>query len=294
MEAFFGLLSVFTFFVCAILLIVFAIMKKHVKKPLIVMAVAFIVFLICVESEPKAEATVPAEIIETTEAIEATEATLLSYSGKDIDLNNINQYPWGDLLRDALTSIGVTDTKTIKCEVDSSSVTFKIITETKKLWASVGGKYGDEWYVEWIRNYDESEIYYYSTGEERLYSYETGEIIHEPAPGSRSKYPLVVTVEEFVYEINSDIDAAKDKYNGKWIEITGRVTDYSRYNGGSMSGYYLYGEYGKEGLRIVCWQNKEDNTQFAKVGCTCTCLGIVREVTTVNATEIADCHIDFE
>ena len=284
MEAFFGLLSVFTFFICVILLIVFAIMKKRVKKPLIVMAVAFVIFLACVTRSGA----------ETTQVNETTETTLSSYAKQSIDLNNISQYPWGDLLHDTLSSIGVSDIKTIDCEVDSSDVTFRIVTESKRLWAAVGGKYGTEWYVKWIRNYDESGIYYYSTVEERLYSYETGEITHEPAPGSSSKYPFVVTVESFAKEIKKDVDAAKEKYNGKWVEITGKVTDYSRYNDSSLSGYYLYGKHGKEGLKIVCWQNKGADLQFTKVGHMCTCTGVVREITTVNATEIGDCKIVFD
>lgn len=292
MEAFFELCSVFAFLVGAILLIIFAITKKRIKTPLIVMAVAFVVFLSCVSR------TNERSKIET-EATETTETALTSYANKSIDLNNLSQYPWGDQLHDALSSIGALDIKTIECEVDSVDVTFKIVTETKKLWASVGGKYGDEWYVEWIRNYDKSEIYYYVTDrstiyEERIYSYETGEITHEPVPGSSSGYPFVVTIKEFTKEIKADVDAAKDKYNGKWIKITGRVTDYSRYNSSSLSGYYLHGKYGKEGLKVVCWQNTGADLQFTKVGLKCTCIGKVREVSIGNATEIGDCQIVFE
>ena len=113
-------------------------------------------------------------------------------------------------------------------------------------------------------------------------------------PGDSKDNPIVVTVEEFVNEINNDVDAAKLKYNEKWIEITGKVTDYSRYNSDSLSGFYLYGDYGDDKLRVVCWQNKGELKPFEKIGDTCTCTGIVREVTTVNATEIGDCVIVFE
>ena len=290
MEAFFGLLSMFAFFVGDILLLIFAIARKGVKTPLVIMAIAFVVFFVCVT---RTDAESPAGS-ESTEPTETTEEVLLSYASQSIDLNNLGQYPWGNTLHDALLSIGASDIKSIDCEVDSSDVTFRIVTETKRLWASVGGKYGTEWYVNWIRNYDESEIYYYASSEERIYSYETGEIIYEPVPGISSKYPLVVTVEAFANEIYADINAAGDKYNGKWVEITGRVTDYSRYNGSSLSGYYLYGGYAKDGLKIVCWQNKGDDTQFTKVGRVCTCIGLVREVSTFNATEIANCQIVFE
>lgn len=113
-------------------------------------------------------------------------------------------------------------------------------------------------------------------------------------PGDSKDNPIVVTVEEFVNEINNDVDAAKLKYNEKWIKITGQVTDYSRYNSDSLSGFYLYGNYGDDKLKVVCWQNKGELKPFEKVGDTCTCTGIVREVTTVNATEIGDCVIVFE
>ena len=113
-------------------------------------------------------------------------------------------------------------------------------------------------------------------------------------PGDSKDNPIVVTVEEFINEINNDVDAAKLKYNEKWIEITGKVTDYSRYNSDSLSGFYLYGDYGDDKLRVVCWQNKGELKPFERVGDTCTCTGIVREVTTVNATEIGDCVIVFE
>ena len=249
------------------------------------MTVAFVVFFSCVS---RANARLKAET-------EAAETTPTSYANKSIGLNNLSQYPWGDHLHDTLLSIGASDIKAIECEVDSVDVTFKITTETKKLWVSVGGKYDDEWYVEWIRNYDKSEIYYYvADHEERLYSYKTDEIIYEPDPGSSFGYPFVVTVDEFACEIKADVNAAKDKYDGKWIKITGKVTDYSRYSSSSLNGYYLQGKYDKEGLKIVCWQNGEADLQFTKVGCMCTCVGRVSEISTINTTEIVDCQIDFE
>ena len=60
-------------------------------------------------------------------------------------------------------------------------------------------------------------------------------------------------------------------------------------DGGAMCGYYLYGKRGDEGLKITCWI-ENDMTQ-ASVGQTKTFLGIVREVTTVNNTEIGKCKI---
>lgn len=105
--------------------------------------------------------------------------------------------------------------------------------------------------------------------------------------GTKSN-PAKVTVSELVAEINADIDAAKDKYNGKWIKITGKVTQVV--DGGIMTGYYLYGKRGDSGLRIVCWRDG-DIYKGAMVGNTFTFVGQVREITTFNATEIGDCTI---
>lgn len=112
--------------------------------------------------------------------------------------------------------------------------------------------------------------------------------------GSDRNRPYVITADELAQEIDTDIDAAKKKYNGKWVKITGVVTDYSRYSSDDLSGYYLYGNYGKDGLKIVCWQNKGAFKQNEKIGDACTCIGQVREISTVNSTEIGNCEIVFE
>ena len=101
--------------------------------------------------------------------------------------------------------------------------------------------------------------------------------------------PGKVTVEELVAEINSNKDAAKAKYNEQWIEITGKVLDASNVAG--MTRFYLYGKSGDSGLRIICWINEEVLKPFDYQGDTVTILGQVREITTVNATEIGDCQI---
>ena len=106
--------------------------------------------------------------------------------------------------------------------------------------------------------------------------------------GTKSN-PAEVTVSELVAEINADKDAAKSKYNGKWIKITGKVL--SANNVAGMTRFYLYGEHGDSGLRIVCWVNKEVLKPFDYTGETHTFIGQVREITTVNATEIGDCTI---
>lgn len=106
--------------------------------------------------------------------------------------------------------------------------------------------------------------------------------------GANRFSPGIVTVDELVSEIESDIDAAKNKYNGKWIQITGEVLNY--YSVAGMTGYYLHGDRGDEGLRIICWVDDEGTIGFV-LHDTLTFVGQVREITTANATEIGDCEI---
>lgn len=101
--------------------------------------------------------------------------------------------------------------------------------------------------------------------------------------------PGEVTVSELVAEINTNIDAAKSKYNGKWIKITGKVLDAGNVAG--MTKFYLYGEYAGSGLKIICWVNEEVLKPFDYTGEAHTFIGQVREITIVNATEIGDCTI---
>lgn len=107
-----------------------------------------------------------------------------------------------------------------------------------------------------------------------------------PAQGTRGN-PYIITAQELAKEINSDIDAAKEKYNGKWVKITGKITDFS--DGGIIYGYYLYGKKGASGLRIVCWCDNQHKGSM--IGSTYTFVGQLREVTTFNATEIGDCEV---
>lgn len=101
--------------------------------------------------------------------------------------------------------------------------------------------------------------------------------------------PGKVTVDELVAEINANKNATKAKYNGKWIEITGKVLDADTVAG--MTRFYLYGEHGGTSLRIVCWVNEEVLKPFSYQGEVHTFLGQVREISTSNATEIGDCQI---
>lgn len=109
------------------------------------------------------------------------------------------------------------------------------------------------------------------------------------ALGSSRSNPIVVTATQFANEINSNTDAAKTKYNGKWVQITGKVLSANNVSG--MTNFYLYGERGGSGLKVVCWVNKEVLKPFDYRGETHTFIGQLREITTVNATEIGDCEI---
>lgn len=103
-----------------------------------------------------------------------------------------------------------------------------------------------------------------------------------------SNTPLFeITAEELANEINSNIEQAKEKYNGKLIQISGTVTFIS--DGGGMYGYYLYGARGEDGLKITCWV--ESNSNNLHVGDSVTFIGTLREVTTFNNTEIGNCSI---
>ena len=97
-----------------------------------------------------------------------------------------------------------------------------------------------------------------------------------------------VSVSELVNEIKKDKTAAGEKYNGQWIEITGKVTYISESAG--MTGYYLWGERGGNGLNITCWVDEADDIGLS-VGDTVTFIGAMREVSTFNNTEIGLCVI---
>ena len=108
--------------------------------------------------------------------------------------------------------------------------------------------------------------------------------------GISKDYPIEITAEELVKEMERDLNAAKDKYNGKWVKITGTISDTS--DGGIVYGYYLYGQKtttGYSGIRVMCWC--EDGPYSGSViGDTQTFVGQVLEITTVNVTEIVDCE----
>jgi hypothetical protein len=108
-------------------------------------------------------------------------------------------------------------------------------------------------------------------------------------PGNSRSNPIVVTSSQFANEIKSNTDAAKTKYNGKWVQITGKVL--SAHNVAGMTSFYLYGEKGGPGLKVVCWVNEEVLKPFDYKGETHTFIGQVREVSTANSTEIGNCEM---
>ena len=57
-----------------------------------------------------------------------------------------------------------------------------------------------------------------------------------------------------------------------------------------MTGYYLWGEQGGTGLNITCWVDETDDIGLS-VGDTVTFIGVMREVSTFNNTEIGLCVI---
>ena len=109
--------------------------------------------------------------------------------------------------------------------------------------------------------------------------------------GTKEK-PGKVTIEQLVAEINANIDSAKTKYNGQWIEITGKVLTADNIAG--MTRFYLYGKTGDSGLHICCWVKEAVQEPSNYQGKVYTFLGQVREITIMMATEIGDCQIIAE
>ncbi len=255
--------------------------KKSNKKAFLIFGIVLIVYMIFMSvigdnSEPSSDL----DEIET-------------YEQQEIDLQNLEKFSFGESLETVLLEIGVDDATEAVCEVDNAyGMTLRVTTSTKRLWVSIDDYFQDKREVNWIKDYDSGDtIYYYISDDlhynEPIYSYKTGEVLVDKVDGESEKYPLVITVEQLVNEINKDIQVAADKYNGKWVQITGKVTHIS--DGGDMYGYYLYGEKGNSGLKITCWVT--ETKKSTSVGQTKTFLGVMQEVTTVNNTEITKCTI---
>lgn len=111
----------------------------------------------------------------------------------------------------------------------------------------------------------------------------------EPGPGETREMAYVLTVNEFVKEIMKNKEAAAKKYNGKYVELTGKITDISTV-GKKLTGYYVNGKKGGSGLKITCWVSDSISLSLF-TGSKATFRGIVREITTVNNTEIGECEI---
>lgn len=87
--------------------------------------------------------------------------------------------------------------------------------------------------------------------------------------GTSSDSPLDMDVKKFYQAI---CNGKFDDYDGRYVQLTGKVTYISSYS--DMIGYYLYG---KKGQGVCCWvysfQTKE---QLANVGDTVTFVGKVQ------------------
>jgi hypothetical protein len=71
--------------------------------------------------------------------------------------------------------------------------------------------------------------------------------------GSSKYSPYVMWVDDFIKEIETDFNAAKAKYDGKWVSLIGVVKE--EITGGSVCGYSL-GPLSEEldnGMRFVFW-----------------------------------------
>ena len=104
--------------------------------------------------------------------------------------------------------------------------------------------------------------------------------------GATKNNPLVITADKLAEEIDIDAESAAQKYNNMWVKITGKITGTS--DAGNMYGYYLYGKKGESGLRIICWCDDGPYSGSVK-GDTQTFIGYLREVSTVDTTDIGGC-----
>lgn len=263
--------------------------RKHIGKAIIICFIGFIINGIAIGE--LGETRDETNVVTSTE--ETQKPVIETYEGKTLVWSEPSTYPWGQIVDEVLESIGVTNVASVICETESfGSVTLKVVTDKIPLWVSVDEDVDNEWFVEWVRDYEETSKYYYTAVDWEhidLYSYETGKLIKEASYGSTMSKPYILTAQELVAEINSNTDAAKTKYNGKWVQITGKVLSANNVSG--MTSFYLHGERGGSGLRIVCWVNEEVLKPFDYRGETHTFIGQLREVSTANSTEIGNCEI---
>lgn len=115
-------------------------------------------------------------------------------------------------------------------------------------------------------------------------TYSNGEVII----GSDKQCPYVLTVEDFYEELSKDFQSASQKYSGKWIKITGKITDTS-----DAGGYYIYGKKtttGYNDMRIICRCIDSSYSSIA-VGNTKTFLGFIKNITKGDPIEIGGCEI---
>lgn len=314
MDILICLIGLFGMPVCILILLIKLIRKKSKKKTALAFAVCFVMFIgggVWAANKP-------------TEDISQTNNNKTEKPVKT-DYKKLDKYEWGDAAKEVFAIIGIEKVKSVEVQQDEETGTiYDVYVETELgtvnlyptknvdgweiLWVSNHTVYdslafGDDFYVADSLKYDDKgniikDIYSYKTGE--LLEAKNEEAIkaaeeekrkqqeeYENTPGNTSKKPIVVTINKFVNEIVEDIEAAKEKYNGKWIQITGTVKDIS--DAGDMIGYYIYGAKGVPGLKITCWVYNEK--LVANIDQEVTFKGIVREVSTVNNTEIGECTL---
>lgn len=306
MDILVGMLGLLGMPVCLLILLIQLFRKKSKKKP----AIAFVICLVMFIGGGVWSANKP----ESTETVK--EETLVKTNYKRLD-----KYEWGSAAKDVFEQIGVETVKSVEVRADEETGTiYDVYVETERgkisvmpvknidgweiLWVSNNTvyeslAYGDDFYVTDSLKYDEEgrlirDIYSFRTGElaeakseEAIADAEKEKEEELKIPGNSSPYPIVVTMDDFVSEIKQDKFAAGLKYDDKWIQITGTVS--AIVDGGDMYGYYIYGGRYDEGLKIICWVYGDE--KVASIADTVTFKGLVREITTVNVTEITYCTV---
>ncbi len=110
-------------------------------------------------------------------------------------------------------------------------------------------------------------------------------------PGFIKDNPIVIAADTLVEEIKTDINAAKAKYDGKYIKVTAEIKQ--AVSGGTITKYYIYGKQEDTGLRIVCWQEGAPQENIRE-GRTYSFLGRIRGISEENVTEITECEIQLD
>ena len=179
-----GILSFLGFIVGFIWFVLRLFKKGKKKQPLIFMLICFVTFIVSVS------------MYDDSSHVDNEEKQI--GRGEILNIEDVNDYEWGEILINTLNSIGVEEIEEIKTEVVNegtinsfplkigiNSINFKITTPQKNLWASISN-YENVWNVKWIKDYDNKNNYYYLNEDDKyvgdnllkedIYSFETGEI----------------------------------------------------------------------------------------------------------------------